>query len=219
MHGRTLLYCVVALLLAGTSVAFADDPPVATQKGEVIVIEGSPPAPAIKAKPPARWLPYGTLDGKMDNAFPRKAPKYSEKAIENDRWSMAWLLLDIDKTGAVTRVKFLKYPGNDLEAIAVETALELTFEPARDADGNPVRSWLAFPIEWPSYWWLVDRTGLATAIPDTSKIPCRGTGEHHLESHHPAYRDCDPPDWSMANTEPWRTTWVEKKKAKKTKKK
>jgi len=191
------LFVLCSVLTAQT--ALADDPPVAVQKGEVIVIEDWPPPPKVKAKPPDRWLPRGSID----NIFLRRAPKYSERAIMNDRWSVAWMLLDIDTHGAVTRVKFLKHPGNDLEKIAVETALALKFEPARDDRGQPTHSYLVFPIEWPSYWWLVDRTGLATGIPDTSKIPCRGHEPINLDSSHPTYRDCDPPDFAKANTEPW----------------
>ena len=36
--------------------------------------------------------------------FLRKAPKYSDRAILTDAWARAWLLLDVDRTGAVTRV-------------------------------------------------------------------------------------------------------------------
>jgi hypothetical protein len=169
--------------------------------GEVIVIEGSPPPPQVKAKPTKRYLPRGEID----NIFLRPAPPYSDKAMLSDRWSLAWMLLDIDEAGKVTRVKFLRYPGQDLERIAVKTALRLRFDPALGADGKPVRSYVAWPIEWPSYWWLVKRTGLATGIPDTSHIPCRGSGPLNLGSVHPTYRDCSRPDWKLANTEPWLT--------------
>ena len=196
----------ILILLALTGSASADDAPTATQKGEVIVIEDAPPPPKVKAKPPKRWLPQGELD----NVFLRKAPKYSEDAIMSDRWSMAWLLLDIDANGAVTRVKFLKYPGQNLEKIAVETARKLKFEPALDDRGRRVRSYLVFPIEWPSYWWLVARTELATGIPDVSHIPCRGRAPLNLGSVHPAYRDCEPPDWSKVKSEPWLTVWPER---------
>jgi len=68
-----------------------------------------------------------------------------------------------------------------------------------------VRSYIAWPIEWPSHGWLVTFTGLATGIPDTSHVPCRGSGPLHLESVYPVYKDCAPPVWSKANTEPWLT--------------
>ena len=93
--------------------------------------------------------------GSLGNIFLRPAPAYSDRAIESDRWAVAWMLLDIDETGKVQRVKFLKYPGLDLETIAVKEALKLQFEPAIAMDGKPQRSWIVWPIEWPSYWWLV----------------------------------------------------------------
>lgn len=185
---------VVALV---SPVAFADDTPITGN--EVIVIEGAPPPPAVKAKPKKRYLP----GGKLDNIFLRPAPEYSEEAILKDAWTVAWMLLDIDERGKVTRVKFLKYPGYDLERIAIKTALALQFEPALASDGKPVRSYIAWPIEWPSNGWLVTFTGLSTGIPDTSHVPCRGSGPLHLGSIYPTYKDCSPPTWSKANTEPW----------------
>ena len=114
-------------------------------------------------------------------------------------------VLDIDATGKVTRVKMLKAPGYDLEKIAVKTAMKLQFEPAIAQDGKPTRSYIVWPSEWPSYWWLVQFTGLATGIPDTSHVPCRGSGPLHVGSIHPAYKDCAPPKWERANSEPWQT--------------
>jgi hypothetical protein len=184
-----------------------DDGTPKTRGSEVIEIEGAPPPPKVKAKPKKRYLARGELD----NIFLRPAPPYSDDAITSDTWSVAWMLLDISDKGKVTRVKFLKYPGHDLESIAVEQALKLKFEPAKDDDDKPVRSYIVFPIEWPSYWWLVIRTGLATGIPDTSHIPCRGSGPLNMGSVHPTYRDCDPPEWEKANTEPWLTEPPEKK--------
>jgi hypothetical protein len=205
MHTR-LFPALVALVLL-TQPAVADDKPT-TRGSEVIVIEGSPPPPKVKAKPKKRYLPRGEID----NVFLRPAPEYSDEAIDKDVWSVAWMLLDIDESGTVTRVKFLKYPGYDLEQIAVKTALALEFAPATDDDGVPMRSYVVWPIEWPSYWWMVSRTGLATGIPDVSHIPCRGSGPLRLESIHPTYRDCAPPTWSRANSEPWLTTVDAKQK-------
>lgn len=196
-----VVYCL-GLLTLPAAIAGAElpaDP--AVQKGEVIVIEGAPPPPKVKAKPKKRWLPPEGVN--LDDIFLRIAPPYSDKAILEDAWSVAWMLLDIDERGKVSRVKFLKYPGYDLEKIAVDTALKLEFEPAIGLDGKPLRSYIAWPIEWPSYWWLVNKTGLASGIPNTSRVPCRGSGPLNLSAHHPTYRDCTPPNWAMANTEPW----------------
>ncbi len=188
--------CLAALLML-TTLAIADGPPIVGH--ETIVIEGWPPVPKVQAKPQKRYLPTGTLD----DVFLRVAPAYSDIAIEKNTWTQAWMLLDIDQRGRVTRVKFLKYPGYDLEKIAVKTALAMTFEPALDASGAPARSYLVFPIEWPTYGWLIAKTGLATGIPDTSRVPCRGSGPLNLDRRYPTYRDCTPPDFKKANTELW----------------
>jgi hypothetical protein len=198
MRWRWIL-AVVAVTLT-PAVATADDEP-ESRGSEVIEIEGAPPPPAVKASPKKRYLPSGELD----NIFLRVAPRYSDAAALSDTWSVAWMLLDIDEQGRVSRVKFLKYPGHDLETIAVETAMKLQFDPATDADGKAVRSFEVWPIEWPSYWWLVMRTGLTTGIPDTSHIPCRGSGPLNMGSIHPTYRDCSAPDLSKAKTEAWLT--------------
>jgi hypothetical protein len=181
------------LLLALCGLAVADDEP-QIRGNEVIEIEGAPPTPKVKAKPKKRYLGTGT---KLDNIFLRPAPEYSDSAVLSDAWELAWMLLDIDEKGAVTRVKFLKVPGHDLEKLAVKEAMKLQFEPAIGLDGKP--------IQWPSYWWLVKFTGLATGIPDTSHVPCRGSGPLHLGSVHPTYKDCGKPDWKRANTAPWVT--------------
>jgi hypothetical protein len=191
----------ILILLALSSLAIADDEP-QMSGNEVIEIEGAPPVPKVKAKPKKRYLGTGT---KLDNIFLRPAPEYSDSAILSDAWELAWMLLDIDEKGVVTRVKLLKTPGHDLEKLAVKTAMRLQFEPAIGDDGKPIRSWIAWPIEWPSYWWLVQFTGLATGIPDTSHVPCRGSGPLHVGSIHPTYKDCGQPDWKRANTAPWVT--------------
>lgn len=190
---------VLAIVLFGHAALADDSPPL--RGNEVIVIEGAPPPPKVKAQPKKRYLP----GGKLDNIFLRPAPEYSDAAVLKDAWTMAWMLLDIDATGKVTRVKFLRYPGYDLEKIAIKTALGLSFAPAIANDGKPVRSYIAWPIEWPSNGWLRFKTGLSTGIPDTSHVPCRGSGPLHLGSLYPTYKDCSEPEWSRANTEPWLT--------------
>jgi len=188
---------IVLLLVSGA--AIADEPQV--RGNEVIVIEDAPPIPKVRAKPKKRYLGENS---DINNIFLRPAPAYSERAVMTDAWTTAWLLLDISETGTVTRVKFLKYPGYDLEKIAVKTALALQFEPAIGADGKPARSYLIWPIEWPSYGWLVAKTGLASGIPDTSHVPCRGSGPLNLTSLYPTYRDCSRPNIALIKTESWR---------------
>jgi hypothetical protein len=184
----TLAGLAFVLSLAPTAIADPDN-----RGSEVIVIHGAPPPPAKKAKPKNR----------------RRAavvPEYSDAAIEHNAWERAWLLLDIDATGAVTRVKFLHRPGYDLENKAIKKAFSLSFEPAHDADGNGMESYVIWPLEWPSYWWLVQREGVVTTpVPSYSfHQPCKDSGEGlNLDYIAKAYRDCSTPDLSMADTEAW----------------
>jgi hypothetical protein len=192
---------VLAIVLATLTAAHAEEPKLSGS--EVIVIEGSPPKPNVKARPKTRVFASGDH---LDSTLLRAAPPYSDRAIATDAWTRAWMLLDIDEKGKVTRAKFLKRPGYDLESIAVRWAMALEFDPAIDFDSKPIRSWLVVPLEWPSHGWMVQWTRLATGIPDTSHIPCRGSGPLHMSSLYKTYRDCSPPDWRSANAEPWLTS-------------
>jgi hypothetical protein len=136
----------------------------------------------------------------------RLLPKYSDQAIEHDAWTKAWLLLDVDERGFVTRAKFLNRPGYDLEPIALEQVFATRFTPALDASGHPARSLLGWAIEWPSYWWVIALEGTAIKVPRSSlrHTPCRGSGgPWHMDSIHPTYRDCSRPDLSRATVERW----------------
>src|SRR5512138_1205894 len=98
--GRARMATKLALcwLLLFPSLATADE---LVGKGETIEIHDPLPPPVLpKAKKDARIL-----------------PKYSDDAVLSDAWEKAWLLLDVDTTGSVTRVKMLKRPGHDLEKI------------------------------------------------------------------------------------------------------
>ena len=157
--------------------------------GETIVITGHAP-PKVMPKP-------------VKNYF-KIAPHYSDYAIEHDTWGKAFVLLDINARGRVERVKLLKHPGADLDQIAVDTALRLEFEPAQDERGNAIGSQVIWPIEWPSYWWMVALEGLATRIPENVPfVPCRGSGPMHMGSIHPAYRDCGTFKLTALRDEPW----------------
>jgi hypothetical protein len=135
---------------------------------------------------------------------PGVAPPYSDKAILQDAWTKAWLLLDIDEQGRVTRLKLLRRPGYDLDEIAIKQAFKTKFHPATDAGGRPIRTLLLHPIEWPSYWWLITHTGVATYLPWPGNLPCKGSGEPlNLDRAHPVYRDCSVPDMAAADREPW----------------
>jgi len=122
--------------------------------GEVIKIEDRKrPQPAVKAKP--------TKD-------PRVSLPYSEEAVERDAWARAWLLLDVDEQGIVTRMKLLKRPGFDLDKICIEEAFKLRFDPARDAAGRPMKTYMLWTFEWPSWGWLIQGNGVAVRRPADS---------------------------------------------------
>jgi hypothetical protein len=180
-------------------------------EGEVIVIREKlqPPVPAK----PIRHQPL-------------KAPPYSNRAINSDAWTRAFLLLDIDETGALRRIKWLKRPGYDLDAIALSEVKKVRFAPARDSGGKPIRSLLVWDIEWPSAWWLnkVMGTRVGLSSPDRPRnvvpidsiadhpgarrpqhlsVPCKGSGPWRMESIHQVYRDCSKADLRVAAREPW----------------
>ena len=181
-----------------------------------------------------------TLDGKVDsrsnevivikehrqpkvlpkplNYSPRRAPPYSDEAIAKDAWTRSWMVLDVSPSGEVTRFKFLKRPGYDLENIARDEVFKLSFEPARDDTGKPVRAWVVWGIEWPSNGWLTTMFGTRTGMPpmvarsafmpfparlQSESVPCKGSGPMHLGSLYPTYRDCSRPDLSRMANEPW----------------
>lgn len=200
---------ITALVLWGASgAARADDRPPApspeaagTRGNEVIEVHG-PQLPIRYAKPKTDVL---------------KIPPYSDKAVLGDYWSKAWLLLDVDERGVVARVKFLKRPGHDLDDIAVKYAFELTFDPARDRNGVPTRSYIVWPLEWPSVGWLQSRQLLPNRLPNFPEVvqlphgivfdmlpPCAEGQGLNLGLIYWAQRDCSVPDLSTSDaSEPW----------------
>lgn len=144
---------------------------------------------------------------KAKNFEPRKAPPYSDRAVLEDAWTKAWMLLDVDERGVVTRIKFLKRPGYDLERIAQAEAFKLRFEPARDERNRPVAVKILWSIEWPSAWWMQQLMGTRSRMPPPSVsdyVPCADSGRPwHMDSIHKTYRDCSKPDLSRAAREPW----------------
>jgi hypothetical protein len=185
---RVLLAIVLVALVCAP--ALAETPQ--TVRGETIHVEGKAP-PGTPPKPAKRYHAI--------------APRYSDYAIEHDVWARAWLLLDIDARGVVTRVKLVRRPGADLDQIAIETAMKMKFEPARDVLGAPKVSQLLWTIEWPSWGWLIVHEGLATKIPaSVNSVPCANSGRPlDLDSVHPVYRDCSLPDVSKLDAIPWST--------------
>ena len=183
---------VATRLDAGTTRRLTETP--RAVRGETIIIHGTAPP----AKMPKGKKRYGRI-----------APQYSDWMMEHDVWAKAWLLLDIDEHGTVTRLKLLKKPGYDLDQIAIDRGFSMRFDPAEDINGNAIRTQLVTPIEWPAYWWLIAREGLATRIPEyIEKVPCVGSGPMKMESIHPMYRDCTPPpDFGTLD----QFAWIEKR--------
>lgn len=173
-------------VLAAATAAWAEEP--RQVPGETIIIRDH--GPGYRQPVPLRYA--------------RPAPAYSEESIERDVWTRAWMLLDIDERGVVKQIKWLNRPGYDLEPIALAQAFGTRFEPARDGRGRAQAARIVYPIEWPSYWWLVTREGLTTRLPDdVGAIRCRGDGTLNLSRVHPVYRDCSLPDMSKVVSEPW----------------
>lgn len=182
---------VVVLAVLAATPAYAEEP--RAVRGETIIIRDHAPG----------WKPAQPKS--VDGKGVRVAPKYSDAAIEKDAWTRAWMYLDIDDRGVVLRMKFLNKPGHDLEQIAIDRVWKTKFEPARDGLGRAQASTLIFPIEWPSYWWMVKHQGVVTRLPETvGNLPCKGSGNPlNLDRAHPVYRDCSLPDLSKLPTEPW----------------
>jgi Carboxypeptidase regulatory-like domain len=135
-----------------------------------------------------------------------KTPPYSDRAILEDAWTRAWLLLDVDATGTVTQLKFLKRPGHDLESIAIAEGFALTFTPARNDRNEAVSAMVLWPIEWPAQSWLHYLQGQPTRMPEFGKaaaVPCQGSGPWRMKSIYKGYRDCSRPDLTKAGSEPW----------------
>ncbi|HEY4180872.1 MAG TPA: hypothetical protein VGM90_28705 [Kofleriaceae bacterium] len=186
---------LLAAVLALSATALADDDPIAVE-GEIIEVHGTAP----RTTPPQPQH-YNSLE----------TPPYSDHAILSDAWTRAWLVLELDETGTVARVKFLKKPGYDLEKIALAQVFGQKFSPALDADGKPMRTRIVWKLEWPSAWWLnmwgnprntVPMTGWPPHRADAS-VPCRGTAPLSLGSMHPVYKDCSQPDLSKVDQVAW----------------
>jgi hypothetical protein len=176
---------LAALIIAIATPAIANTKPIELDRTEVIVIRDTVAQPAKAQRDP------------------RVLPPYSDKAIESNEWTRAWLLLDIDRTGSVRRVKFVHKPGLDLETIALQHAFTTHFEPAIDRSGAPVSSQLVWGLEWPAHSWLQTHTGSTARLPHDMPLPiCRGDGPLNLGTMLGAvYRDCTAAD--LAHPETW----------------
>ena len=128
-------------------------------------------------------------------------PEYTDEMMDKNAWARAWLLLEVNDAGVVSRVKLINPPGFALDAIAVRDAFKLKFEPARDRSDKPVRSQMLWTFEWPAFWWMKDGRFPLRKIPrEAYRVRCRGTGPTH-----DVYRDCSPPNLSAALANRWIT--------------
>jgi len=142
--------------------------------------------PAVTAKPVNKWI---------------SIPPYSETAIADNVWVRAWMALDVDATGRVQHVRWIRRPGHDLEAIAVRAAFETVFEPARDRVKRPIGSQVVWSFEWPSHWWLDhqnDHTDDSRMPDNYVTVECQKPGEKRRDR-----RDCTQADLGAALREPW----------------
>jgi hypothetical protein len=156
----------------------------AVREGDVEAItmrETLPPAIVPKAKIP--------LDTVLE---------YSELAQDKNEWTRAWLLLDVDDTGKVRRVKLLNKPGLDLDAIAIRAAFTIPFEPARDRTDHPVPALVVWTWEWPAFLWMIsNRKHPGRLPPNVSTMHCKNSGPEK------AIRDCSKPALAKGITAPW----------------
>jgi hypothetical protein len=72
---------------------------------------------------------------------------------------------DVDERGTVTRLKLLKRPGFDLDKICIDEAFKLKFSPALDDAGRPMKTYMLWTFEWPSWGWLIQGNGTAMRRP------------------------------------------------------
>ena len=136
--------------------------------------------------------------GRLDTGPAQAA--HSNTATIDDEWVRAWMTLDVDETGNVRHLKWMKRPGHDLDAIAVREAFDVRFEPARNAAKKAVASQILWMFEWPSHSWLIDHRNYdLTRMPsDYTKVACQKAGEHRHDR-----RDCTQADLASSLAEAW----------------
>jgi hypothetical protein len=126
-------------------------------------------------------------------------PGYSDEAREKDVWARAWLMLEIDDKGNVSRLKLLHSPGYGLDEIALRAAGDLSFEPARSISGKPVAALVLWVYEWPAYYWLIERKLSPERLTEVVEtVPCASE-----PSNRARLRDCTKADLTRAAELPW----------------
>lgn len=180
---------VYKVILDGQTLVYIDGVPGAKLGGETaetVRLGKDGEAIAVHANVPPKRL--ATPKSDPDQLLP-----YTDALNDADVWLTAWVMLDVDATGAVRHVKFLNRPGYGEDDIALKAARKLRFVPARDVGDQPIASIAIWSFEWPSFSWIHARYGRLR--PDEHKPDCRPRDEHG--------RDCRGPDIAKAFTEAW----------------
>lgn len=126
-------------------------------------------------------------------------PEYSDAARDANVWTRAWLILDVDESGLVRRLKLINRPGHGLDDIAIRDAFKLRFTPAQNRVGKPVRTMVLWTYEWPPYWWMIDNKFVPGFVPEkAAAVPCQGTPTSQR-----VQRDCSRADLAAGQELPW----------------
>lgn len=124
---------------------------------------------------------------------------YSTAVKDANAWVRAWLVLDVNASGYVRRLKLINRPGYGLDELAVREAFKLRFAPARSRAGKAVPAMVLWTYEWPSYWWMIEQKLDPRLVPEkAAKLPCKGTS-----STERTQRDCSQADLGAAQLLPW----------------
>jgi hypothetical protein len=131
---------------------------------------------------------------------PTLIPDYTAALRDKNAWLRAWVLLDVNDKGAVSRVKLLDPPGHGLDGIVVRDAFKLKFEPARNRIDKPISSLVVWRFEWPPPIWNHGRKHIPR---DAGELPCRRKASDTWFQLNTPYRDCSPPNMTAAITAQW----------------
>ncbi len=181
----------VHLAGAGSAYVYVEDRVKILGQLSTTMTEGEVEAIAIRETLPPAIVPKAKIP--LDTVL-----TYSDVAQDKNRWTRAWLLLDVDATGKVRRVKLLHKPGLDLDAIAVREAFAIPFEPARDRANHAVPALVVWTWEWPAFYWMIsNQTHPGRIPPSVANVECLNSGPVR------AMRDCTKPPLAKAATLPW----------------
>jgi hypothetical protein len=127
---------------------------------------------------------------------PTAIPDYTDAIRDENAWVRAWVLVEVNESGGVSRVKLLNPPGFGLDAIAIRDAFKLKFEAARNRVDKPVPSLVVWKFEWPP-------SGSRPPSNKWSRLPCRQNADDKWYAMNTPYRDCSQPNMAAWVTTPW----------------